>query len=159
MRIRKNVGLTLLAIWLIIRGLVAVISLSFTGLEILLAILAIAAGLLLLFALRNEGFSEPRNLGLLLLGVWLAVTGLLTFVGLDAAWVDVVMAVLAIAAGALLLFAALQTAPLGELGSLLLSIWLLLTGLISLLSLSFAGLNIIMGLLALVAGIVLLVRR
>lgn len=158
MKIPKNLGLILLAIWLIIRGLVALISLSFTGLNILLAILAIAAGLLILFGLRNNSFRKPRNLGLLLLAVWLVLTGVLAVATLGAGWVDIVMAILAIAA-ALLLFAALRTGPLGELGMLLLAIWLFLTGLISLVGLSFSGLGIVMGLLALIAGILLLVGR
>ncbi len=46
-----------------------------------------------------------------------------------------------------------------NLGMLLLAIWLILTGLISLFGLSFAGLGIIMGLLALVAGILILIGR
>ncbi len=45
-----------------------------------------------------------------------------------------------------------------RLGIILLAIWLILEGLILLLGLTFAGLNIIMGLLALVAGIILLLR-
>ncbi len=45
-----------------------------------------------------------------------------------------------------------------RLGFILLGIWLILEGLITLLGLSFAGLNIIMGLLALVAGIIILLR-
>ncbi len=43
-----------------------------------------------------------------------------------------------------------------RLGYILLAIWLILEGLILLLGLTFAGLNIIMGLLALVAGIIIL---
>ncbi len=46
-----------------------------------------------------------------------------------------------------------------NLGMLLLAIWLILTGLISLFGLRFAGLDIIMGLLALVAGILILIGR
>ena len=42
---------------------------------------------------------------------------------------------------------------------LLLAIWLILEGLIRLFSISFSGLGIIMGLLALVAGILLLLDR
>lgn len=159
MKLPKNLGMILLAIWLIIRGLVALISLSFTGLDVLLGILAIAAGLLILFGLRNSKFSEPRNLGLLLLGIWLSLTGLLAFASLGAGWVDVVLALLAIAAGALLLFALLQKGPLADLGLLLLAVWLLITGLVSLLGFGFSGLNIILGILVLVAGILLLVGR
>ncbi len=46
-----------------------------------------------------------------------------------------------------------------NLGMLLLAIWLILQGLISLFALSFAGLGIIMGLLALAAGILILLGR
>ncbi len=46
-----------------------------------------------------------------------------------------------------------------NLGMLLLAIWLILTGLIALLGLSFAGLNLIMGLLALFAGVLILIGR
>ncbi len=41
-------------------------------------------------------------------------------------------------------------------GFVLLAIWLILTGLIALLGLSFSGLSLIMGLLALLAGILIL---
>lgn len=46
-----------------------------------------------------------------------------------------------------------------KLGILLLSIWLILEGLIRLTSFDFRGLGIIMGILALLAGILLLVER
>jgi hypothetical protein len=40
----KNIGMILLAIWLILSGLIPLLNLSFSGLGMLLAILAIAAG-------------------------------------------------------------------------------------------------------------------
>ncbi|HLF24764.1 MAG TPA: hypothetical protein VJG32_00390 [Anaerolineae bacterium] len=46
-----------------------------------------------------------------------------------------------------------------NLGMLLLGIWLILNGLVSLLGLSFAGLSVIMGLLALFAGLLILTVR
>ncbi len=46
MRLTRNVGMLLLAIWLILTGLSAFVPLG--GLGILLAILAIAAGILIL---------------------------------------------------------------------------------------------------------------
>ncbi len=45
-----------------------------------------------------------------------------------------------------------------RLGFILLAIWLILEGLILLLGLTFTGLNIIMGLLALIAGVIILLR-
>ena len=46
-----------------------------------------------------------------------------------------------------------------RLGFILLAAWLILSGLIELLGLNFAGLQVIMGILAIAAGVLLLVYR
>ena len=61
--------------------------------------------------------------------------------------------------GGLLLFTILKSSPLGELGRLLLAAWLLLTGLVSLIGLSFPAQTVVLGVLALIGGIPLLVGR
>jgi hypothetical protein len=48
MKITRNIGMLLLAIWLIATGLISILSLSFTGLGVIMAILAIAAGIFIL---------------------------------------------------------------------------------------------------------------
>lgn len=48
MRLTKNLGMLLLAIWLILTGLMPLLNLSFQGVGTIMAILAIAAGVLLL---------------------------------------------------------------------------------------------------------------
>ena len=48
MHITHNIGFLLLAIWLILYGLIALLSLSFAGLGVIMAILAIAAGIFIL---------------------------------------------------------------------------------------------------------------
>jgi hypothetical protein len=48
MRITKNLGLLLLAVWLIITGLAALLNFSFSGMSTVMAILALAAGVLIL---------------------------------------------------------------------------------------------------------------
>lgn len=48
MKVTKNLGMLLLGIWLILTGLIPLLSLSFSGLWTLMAILAIAAGALIL---------------------------------------------------------------------------------------------------------------
>lgn len=48
MAITKNIGFLLLAIWLILGGLISLLSLSFAGMPLLMAILAIAAGVCIL---------------------------------------------------------------------------------------------------------------
>ena len=48
MRLTRNLGMILLAIWLILSGLVPLLNLSFSGFGTVMAILAIAAGVLIL---------------------------------------------------------------------------------------------------------------
>ena len=48
MKITKNLGMTLLGIWLIVTGLFPLLNLSFTWLGMLMAVVAIAAGALIL---------------------------------------------------------------------------------------------------------------
>lgn len=47
MRVTGNLGMLLLAIWLILTGLVPLLDLSFSGLGTIRAILAVAAGVLI----------------------------------------------------------------------------------------------------------------
>ncbi len=47
-RVPEGLGFILLAIWLILTGLIAVLSLSFVGLDILMGLLALVAGILIL---------------------------------------------------------------------------------------------------------------
>ncbi len=49
MKPTKNLGTLLLGSWLVVTGLVPLLNLSFTGLGTLMAILAIAAGVLISF--------------------------------------------------------------------------------------------------------------
>jgi len=52
---------------------------------------------------RNRAMKLPRNLGMVLLAVWLIATGALPLLGITFARHDLVMDVLAIVAGVLLL--------------------------------------------------------
>jgi hypothetical protein len=47
-RLTRNLGMLLLAIWLILTGLMPLLKLSFQGVGTIMAILAIASGVLLL---------------------------------------------------------------------------------------------------------------
>ncbi len=48
MKLTKKIGVILLAVWLILTGLIPLLKLSFEGIAIIMAVLAIAAGVLLL---------------------------------------------------------------------------------------------------------------
>jgi hypothetical protein len=47
MKITRNLGMLLLALWLILTGLIPLLNLSFSGLSTLMSILALAAGILI----------------------------------------------------------------------------------------------------------------
>ncbi len=49
MKFNKKLGFILLGVWLILTGLIDLLHFSFSGLGTLMAILAIAAGVLILF--------------------------------------------------------------------------------------------------------------
>jgi len=48
MKATRNLGMLLLGVWLIIGGVVPLINLSFSGLGTLMAVLALAAGVLII---------------------------------------------------------------------------------------------------------------
>ena len=45
MKLTRNVGMLLLAVWLVLTGLIPLLNLGFSGLGTVMAILAIAAGI------------------------------------------------------------------------------------------------------------------
>ena len=48
MKLTRNIGMLLLAVWLILTGLVPLLRLSFSGLGTVMAVRAIAAGVLII---------------------------------------------------------------------------------------------------------------
>jgi hypothetical protein len=115
----KRWGTIVLSIWLILSGLLPLLNLSFTGSGILLALLAILAGILLILGVGRSK--------------------------------------LAILAGIRLILGMGRSKFRGNVGTRLLSIWLIAQGLFSLFSVSFTGRGIVMALLAIAAGVLLLV--
>jgi len=47
MKVTKNIGMLLLAVWLILTGLLPLLNVGFSGLSTVMAVLAIAAGVLI----------------------------------------------------------------------------------------------------------------
>jgi hypothetical protein len=108
MKISNNLGMILLAIWLILTGLLPLLSISIPGGETLLAILAIAAGVLILLGPARltgglRSMRGTRNWGMLLLGIWLILAGLLPLLSLSIPAEATILALLAVAAGVLIL--------------------------------------------------------
>lgn len=98
-------------------------------------------------------------LGTLLLAIWLIATGLVPLLDIRIPSGDTLLGLLAIAAGVLMLLGQKKFKYKGNLGMLLLSIWLIATGLLPLLKLNFPVLGVIMAVLAVAAGVLLLLKR
>jgi hypothetical protein len=107
MKLNRNIGMILLAIWLILTGLLPLLNLSISGIGTIMALLAIAAGVFILLPGRlGRGSGSSRlvaNLGMLLLAIWLIVTGLLSVLSVNFPSSGIVLAILAVAAGVLIL--------------------------------------------------------
>lgn len=98
------------------------------------------------------------KLATLLLAVWLILTGLVALLNFNIPSGDIVLALLAIVVGILVL-TEIRAVPGKNLGWLLFAIWVILMGLIPLLSISFPASTIVLGVLATAAGVLILLRR
>ena len=72
----QRIALIILSVWLIATGLLSVAGIGLSGSGLTLSVLSIAAGVLILV----QGDSWAPRTGMLLLGAWLLLTGLLTVV-------------------------------------------------------------------------------
>jgi hypothetical protein len=100
-----------------------------------------------------------KKWGNILLGVWLIVTGLISLADLSFRGSYTVQALLAVAAGALLILADWKVKLSGHIADIILGIWLVVMGLIPLLDIRFRESHMVLGLLALGAGVLVLLRR
>ena len=95
-----KLGTLLLAIWLILTGLVPLLNLDIPSSGMVLAVIAIVAGILILLEIRER---PTKNIGRLLLSIWLIAMGLFPLLNVEFSAKDIVMAVLALVAGVMLL--------------------------------------------------------
>lgn len=99
------------------------------------------------------------NIGMIILAIWLILWGVIPLLRIQIPSKDIIMAILSIAAGVLLLLDQRKKRVIGNFGMLLVSIWLLALGIIEILRISFPAENTVMALLAIAAGILLLLKR
>ena len=99
MKWTKNLGMFLLGIWLILAGLLPLLRITIPFSDTILALLAIAAGVVILL----KPVKPRTKLGVFLLGIWIIATGLLPMVGVTVPASDIILALLANAAGIVIL--------------------------------------------------------
>jgi FtsH-binding integral membrane protein len=100
-----------------------------------------------------------RNIGMVLLSIWLIISGLLAVVNLTIPSSPIILGLLAILTGVLFLVDLKDKKLSGNLGIILLSIWLILAGLLPLLNFTVPYSEFVLAVLAVVAGVLLLIRR
>ena len=153
MILSRNLGMVLLGVWLLLSGLLRVLGASLPSGGMVLGLLALVSGGILLL---NGAGTGARNPGFLLLSIWLILTGLIALITLRVTGLSVIMSLLELGAG-IMLFVGARGRNLGRYpGILLLGIWLVISGLLGLITFSMTGLGTILGLLALVAGLLIL---
>lgn len=153
----KKWSTLLLCIWLIVVGVVAIFNLTFSGMDIIIPVLGIVTGILLLLAAKALKLFHP--VALLLLAIWLILTGAIAIFELSFNGLPILMGALAIAAGVFIIIGAKKKKIMDWLGALVLAIYLILKGLVVLINLGFNGLPIIMACLAVAAGVLLLIQK
>lgn len=97
----KHYGLLLLGIWLVALSLQQLTGLQFSHDQKILAILALASGVLLLI---HELKARLEYTGVLLLGIWLLLKAIMTLFGIKFAYSEPLLAVLAGLSGVFLIF-------------------------------------------------------
>jgi hypothetical protein len=103
MKALNNIGMIILALWLVAQGMVTMFQINNPNLTVALPVLAILAGVMILLRLRE---SKPLvSLGILLLSVWLILTGIIPILHAQSTELALVMAALGLAAGILILVA------------------------------------------------------
>ncbi len=95
----------------------------------------------------------------ILLGIWLVLAGLISLGGIRFTGSGTLLAVLGIIAGILLLLADRGEALRSRISAILLGVWLLANGLFTVLNMHFAGSHLVLDVLAVAAGILILIRR
>ena len=101
--------------------------------------------------------AKSKKTGMLLLGILLIALGVLSLVATRITGLGLVLQIFSIVTGVVIIIALGRVKGFGEIGMLLLGIWLVLGGLLPLLGISFGTLGLIMTILAVAAGVLILI--
>ncbi len=98
-----------------------------------------------------------KRVALIVLAVWLVATGLFALIDLTFTGSGLVLNILAIAAGVLILLQGDGWSA--RIGMILLAVWLVLNGLVPIAGISIQGINLVLNLLAIGAGVLILLEK
>ncbi len=100
-----------------------------------------------------------NNLAVILLAIWLIIMGLAPLLNLRLPSLDLILGLLAVASGMLFLLRSTKLHLGGKYGMIFLAIYLILAGLLPLLSINLPAGGLILNILAIAAGALLLLKR
>lgn len=100
-----------------------------------------------------------QNLAIVLLAVWLILAGLASLLNIRLPYLDLVLPLLAVAAGVLLLVGGRRVKLGGRAAITLLAIYLVVSGALSLLAIHIPAEGLLTGALAIASGVLLLLKR
>ena len=100
-----------------------------------------------------------KKLASILLGAWLILRGLITLAVFSFQGSQTVLAVAAVVAGALLIFADWSEKFATHIADFVLGIWLILAGTVPLFNIHFRGSHAVLEVVGLLAGVLIIIRR
>ncbi len=100
-----------------------------------------------------------NRIGIILLSIWLILTGLIVLVKINVPAAGIILPILALAAGIMLLVGQRRIKLRGRFAIWVLAAYLILAGLLALVSIKIPSSDIVLALLAIAAGVLLLVER
>jgi hypothetical protein len=102
---------------------------------------------------------DTKRLANIMLGVWLIFRGLISLTDFNFQNSATFLSIVAIAAGALLILADRAEKFSAHIADIVLGSWLILAGIIPLFSLSFRGSHAVIEMIAILAGVLIILRR
>ncbi len=102
-------------------------------------------------------FGLTKRVAMIVLSIWLIITGLFALGDITFGGADLLLDLLAIVAGGLILSQAKTWSA--RIGMILLGVWLLAEGLLGVLPISIPNVGLIMSLVAIAAGVLILLKR
>jgi hypothetical protein len=156
MKLNKNLGMILLSVWLFVGGLKFLFAVSVPS--VVLWTLALVTGVVILLIDESLRVRMNKDIGMILLSIWLVVPALKGLLGVSVPRFEGIWSILALVTGVVLVLLdqRLRVRVNKSLGVVLLGIFLVYHGLVTLFAVSGGAFAYIWSILALVTGAVIL---
>lgn len=157
MKTDKRFGWILIGIWFIAFGTLTLIGHLATNVWLVFNIYTIVTGILVIVGIgRVKGL---ENIGLLVFAIWLIIWALMRLIQLDFSGSQETMLILTATAGILVFISSLLKGGTERIGRVFTGVWLMVFGLFPLIRITFNCHEEILAVLAIVAGVLVLIEK